>query len=104
MINTIWTTTTINDGKWHHLAYTYDGTTETVYVDGKSVGTNSISGTITSSSENIGICAEKSSSTQNFYWNGNVDEIHIYAKGLTAMELGRLYAEEKGLHIDLAQK
>jgi prepilin-type N-terminal cleavage/methylation domain-containing protein len=92
------TSTTYNDGKWHHYAYSYDGTTEKLYVDGILNTTHAIAGVLNSSSEGISVCAEKSSTSQVFYWNGNVDDVMIFTHALTAMDVTRIYATEAPAH------
>jgi hypothetical protein len=92
----------INDNAWHHIAYSYDGSAESLYVDGVLTYKNNISGTMTSSSENICIGAEKSSTSQAYYWNGSIDDARFYAKALTATDIGAIYAEGLKTH-SLAQ-
>lgn len=88
------TPSTYNDGKWHHFVYTYDGSTEKIYVDGKVAASNAISGTMTSNSENLSICEEKSSISQSMPWLGNVDDVMFFTKALTAYDVRNIYAEQ----------
>src|SRR5262249_4381625 len=34
--------TTYNDGQWHHVAVTYDGASESLYIDGAAVGQRAV--------------------------------------------------------------
>jgi hypothetical protein len=67
---------TISDGNWHHLAFVRNGSTVTMYVDGTSVGSD----TITSAQNytgllHIGKLIVSGSPTQ--YFNGWIDEIRL---------------------------
>lgn len=42
--NMIMSTNPVNDGSWHHIVYTFDGTKFTLWVDGNGVGTKPASG------------------------------------------------------------
>lgn len=48
----IMSTDPVNDGSWHHIVYTFDGTKFTLWVDGNSVGTKPASG---NSNANMGL-------------------------------------------------
>ena len=64
----------INDGAWHQVAATYDGSTAHLWVDGVSVDTASASATITSSGNPIIIGANYDLAS---YVNMTVDEVRI---------------------------
>ena len=67
-------TTTINDGLWHFLAATNDGSTTRIYVDGKQE--NSYAETFSANAiEAIGIGADRSG---NSPVNGIIDDVKIY--------------------------
>ena len=77
------------DGAWHHCAATFDGQAMRVYLDGKEIGSLPRSGQIalrTSAPAFIG-----SSSGQGEFFQGGLDDLRIYAKGLTPEEISRLY-------------
>jgi prepilin-type N-terminal cleavage/methylation domain-containing protein len=94
----IGTSATYNDGKWHHFVYTYDGSTEKIYIDGKVAASNPITGSMTSSSENISVCAEKSSISETMRWLGNVDDVMFFTKGLGASAIQNVYAIQASSH------
>lgn len=76
-------------GSWHHVAGTYDGETTYLYLDGVQVGSNTnpsglISGDTTA--VNIG-----RSSGYGRYFNGQIDEVKIYNRALSATELSKRY-------------
>jgi hypothetical protein len=72
-----------NNG-WHHVAYTFDGTTRRLYVDGAEKNSSTTAG-------DSGAVAEThigSYGTQHFA--GTLDEIRIYRRALTASEVSQL--------------
>jgi hypothetical protein len=88
--NTMW------DGAWHMTAGTYDGTTVRFYVDGHEVG----SGTPASGAMNyslaatndfvVGNFADPPECLENTNFAGDIDEVRVYSRALTATEIGRL--------------
>ena len=85
--------TTINDGSWHHLAVTFNGTTGdiNVYVDGvvnsatpSKQGTPSIGTGYTAA--NVG----RRPSSSHLYTVGLIDEFAIWDAELTSTEVGNL--------------
>lgn len=85
-------------GKWHHAMASYDGETLKLYVDGKEVASNTApSGGVQYAVLNslcIGTEAGSGTCTASSAFNGLVDEPRIFAKGLTASEVGKIYALE----------
>ncbi len=78
---------------WTHMAFTYNRTTQNfnLYYNGTNVGTlsgNSNTATFYASGSNpqIGASAEGSR-----YWNGEIDDISIYNRELTAADISELY-------------
>lgn len=77
------------DGKWHHIAGTYDGSFARLYVDGTEVGTGTPwVGTIgygLSTNNNLTIGAYNGSCSLPF--PGYIDEVTIWDRALTAEEV-----------------
>lgn len=85
----------LNDGKWHMITGTYDGSTIKIYVDGNLEGSTSVTGSIKYHADNsIFIGAEASTSatapTSN-YFNGNISEVEIFATALSAETIKSKY-------------
>ena len=40
--STTYSTATVNDGNWHHVAVSFDGTNGTYYIDGQASGSVSV--------------------------------------------------------------
>lgn len=71
-------TQNINDGNWHHLLGTYDGSTATFYTDGKVVGTRSFSEPIVQSLINFNIGYPNPSGSEQL-----IDNFRIYPVAYT---------------------
>ncbi len=80
------------DGNWHHFALTRVGTTFTLYVDGTVAGTIDDPEAIDLSggSDNY-IGARSINGTINKFWNGSIDEVEVFNRGLSADEVGGIY-------------
>jgi formylglycine-generating enzyme required for sulfatase activity len=71
---------------WRHLCATFDGTTEVLYVDGKSVA--SVGRTLTTTVGGINIGRHNVSGVD--YFNGKIDDVRIYNNALTAAQIRQL--------------
>ena len=75
---------------WNHVAYTYDGTTHRLYLNGEQIdtsGTPSQVGPVT-------IARLGTWQTTQELWKGRLDEIRIYNRPLDASEVRALAAAE----------
>lgn len=72
----------INDGKWHHAVWTWDGTNHNVYLDGQSIGSTAAPQPITAGKLWCGAYR----GTSNFY-QGLVDEVACYIGPLSAAQV-----------------
>ncbi len=70
---------------WTHLAVTYDGTTERLYVNGTQAGTLAAAGTIAPSN---GVLRIGGNNIWSEWFQGRIDEVRVYNRALTAAELG----------------
>jgi len=79
----------LTDTDWHHIAWVQTSTTSyDVYVDGVKKGTKrgvTLSGTFTPDSNNIG-----SRPNNSQFYSGQIDELLIFNKELTASEIAGL--------------
>jgi len=76
---------------WTHLAWTYDGTTNKLYVNGVLCGTSTFTAN-TQSSTKLRIGRAINGAIQ--YFNGIIDEIEIYSRAKTAAEILADYQAE----------
>jgi len=83
--------TDVDDGNWHHVVVTSDGSNLTLYVDGNGEDSGSASYTI-SSDDRISLGQEYDSgfSTGDFY-EGAMDDIRFYDKELSSTEVSNLF-------------
>ena len=68
-------------GSWSHLAATYDGTTLRLYVNGAEVAQLAVSGAILTSNSPVRIGGNQVWGGE--WFNGSIDEVRIYNRGLT---------------------
>lgn len=81
-------TAELGAAQWHHVAATYDtGAAKLLqYVDGKLVNTTTISGNIPATPVAMYIGCRKDATIGQFFW-GNLDELALYRRALSAAEL-----------------
>ncbi len=96
-VNT-YSTSTVNDGNWHHIVCMKDGTTARIFIDGKPNGTGNLStvtGTIDATTGGTRIGALRSGTNQEF--SGSIDEIKVYNYALTDAEVRTDYNKGSSL-------
>ena len=81
----------VNDGLWHHIAASYDGTNMNIYVDGAK---ESLSGDInvtfdTKSSGKvlIGDNSDTSVPAGSYRFKGSIDEVTVWDRPMSSLEL-----------------
>ncbi len=83
----------VDDGAWHHLAGTYDGSNIRVYVDGVLQGTTAFSQPIlysgSSAAETVRLGQHVGEALS--YFQGSIDDARIYNRALTAQEINAIY-------------
>lgn len=80
----------LNIAAWNHLVLTYNGTQLKLYHDGSLVQTISATGTISNNSLPFGMGYVPFGSN-NFYLNGDLDDVGLWDKALSANEVSTLY-------------
>ena len=85
----------ITDGRWHHLAATYDGTTVTLWIDGLSevsapkalntVGTQLLIGRA--------LLDHYPGRPVPEYFDGLIDDVRVYDRALDGLSINALYQE-----------
>jgi len=96
--------TTVNNGNWHHVACTSDGSTWKIYIDGSDEGTlttvtgsgsdGSWYGDITSGSLDICRIGCQERTSKDSFVNGNLDEVAIWDSALSAAQITNIYKGE----------
>ena len=80
---------TLGDGKWHHVAGTYDGKQMSLYVDGKQVGRKAIKGKLYTQSKRA---MQVGSYGNREPFHGDLNDIRLYGSGLSAAQIKRIAA------------
>ncbi|HXI58344.1 MAG TPA: LamG domain-containing protein, partial [Polyangia bacterium] len=75
-------------GSWHHVAYTFDGTTHSMYLDGGTPGT----GTTSPTGGTIGLGNIGSREGTSEFFSGSLDDLRVYNVALTAAQVKNLAA------------
>jgi len=88
---------TLTPGVWYHVAMTYDGSSFRGYVNGVLDHTFPVSGTVraTDYSLRIGAYAPVNGTQSKCFFPGQVDELAIYNRALSADEIQDTYAAQK---------
>jgi hypothetical protein len=88
----------VNDNQFHHVAVTYDGTTESVYLDGVAIGTRALTQVAYAGSYNyqLGLGITYTWPAGNGGWfpfKGLIDEASFYSRALSAAEVQSIVAD-----------
>jgi hypothetical protein len=78
----------VNDGAFHHVAVTYDGTNASVFCDGVLLDTRAFGINTGSGAATIG--ARMDAATE--FFNGIIDEVGVYNRALSSDEVASIYA------------
>ncbi len=81
---------TVDDGAWHHLAVTYDGTTVTIFVDGTQDVSSTLSGDTLNTTGPAFAIGTTVSQTSREPLDGSVSDIRVYDRVLSAQEITEL--------------
>jgi hypothetical protein len=76
----------IGDGKWHHVAGTFDGEQMNLHVDGKQIGSKAIVGKLNTESTQ----PMKVGSYGNEPFYGDLNDIRLYRSGLSNIQIKRI--------------
>jgi beta-galactosidase len=71
----------LTDGKWHHLAGIYDGSSMSLYVGGQLERSTAATGALNTRTWPVLIGANLSRGGHE--WNGLIDDVHIYSYALS---------------------
>jgi MSHA biogenesis protein MshQ len=83
----------ITAGNWFHIAITYKSGQQVIYVNGIEKGTRTFTGNLTLNNDPLQIGQDQGSSGR--FFEGYIDEVHIYDGALTATEINELYAKRQ---------
>ena len=93
----------VNDDKWHHVAVVNNANTFQLYIDGKADGSSSVMNpNITSGNAMIGKSTD--GAANDWYFNGDIDELRVYNRALLAGDVLNLYNATKNKFVKVAPK
>lgn len=79
---------TYNDGEWHHVAVTWNGTAAQYYIDGMFVSSMTVGSSPEDTGEHIIIGARTGGT--GFFFNGTIDEVKVFNAALSPAEVAAL--------------
>jgi hypothetical protein len=85
------------DGQWHHLVGTYDGAQQVLYIDGQLVASAAVTGLVLSAQAiapeeaRIGSQSKSGPDQGKRYFEGSIDEVAVFSRGLNEQEVAALY-------------
>jgi len=82
---------TIDNDVWYHVVGTYDGTTQSLYINGNLHDYKSTSGNITGVSEQMILGGGYGGAGSSIYFVGEYSNVQLFDKGLTATDVATLY-------------
>jgi hypothetical protein len=83
------TSTVFSTMTWYHVAFTYDGTTRIVYVNGQQEITSVAVDSITTNNDSLIIGNFSAGGSRSF--KGRLDDLRIYNKALSSQEIQAIY-------------
>ncbi|MDB4438317.1 DUF1592 domain-containing protein [bacterium] len=86
----------LGDGKWHHVAGTFDGKGINLYLDGKKIGSKAMAGKI--NTQGAGSMSVGSHGNEPFY--GDLNDIRLFRSGLSGLQIQSIALGEKGIAKD----
>jgi len=87
-----YSTTSVNDGQWHHLVAVYEvGVQKRIYVDGTPMEGSGPAGGITANGSPLLVGGLSVSGTQPGFFTGWLDELMIFGKALSEIEIDDLH-------------
>jgi hypothetical protein len=82
------------DGQWHHVAAVNDLTGMRLYFDGPVACTNNRTEPIVYNAGPEFLVGRDNVASEDWYWNGHIDEVRVYTHVLSAAEIASLAAGE----------
>ncbi len=84
--------TSFRDTDWHHVVAAWDGLIQSLYVDGRLEAWQSVRGNPPNSTSSIGLAAAVTSTEAVWFFLGRLDEVAIYQRGLSPVEVADHWA------------
>ena len=81
-----------DDGKWHYVLLSYDGSLLRLYVDGKQVSDKLTKRAIPDTTGDQPLRIGANSLDESKFFTGYLDEVRIWNRGLTDSEISKIYS------------
>jgi hypothetical protein len=77
---------------WTHVASTYNGSTLTVWINGKKAGSRAVTGRTCNNNHPLAVGAKNypAKGLLEAFWDGQLDDVRIYKRALSAAEIAGL--------------
>lgn len=75
---------------WMHVAATYNGSTMTIYTNGVRQDSLATTGFISTTADPLAIGQKNTSTTSGDFFNGTMDEVRLYSRGLSVPEINTI--------------
>ncbi len=85
------TSTIPTTSAWHHFAYTYDGASQQIYLDGALAGSAGAAPSIAYDTHAMLIGADADSGSPTSFFPGLIDELTLYNRVLTSTEIQAVF-------------
>jgi chitodextrinase len=82
----------LSPGEWKHLVFVHDGTDDKIYMNGVQVATKAVPGDLNNTSHPLGFGYNPIDGGN--YFDGDLDEVQLYSRALSAAEILDLYNEQ----------
>jgi len=92
--NKVTSNTVLSTGRWHHIAAVYNSGDVSLYLDGQLDKQQSVGWSLTANTEALTFGVDKPGSDE--YLDGVLDEIAIWSRGLSSLEVSNLYFLQSG--------
>lgn len=86
-------TTSVNDGKWHHIAGVFDGSALYLYIDGLLEAAKAAANSVDTS--NYEVYIGENAQVPGRYWNGLIDDLRIHNYALSQAEIVSLMGKSQ---------
>lgn len=93
-------TAVVNDGQFHHVCGTWDGTTARVYVDGVQSGSAAFAGSLRTAQTNAAYIGRMETNTPNFF-PGTLDEVRLSQSARSANWIKASYDNQRSSSVFL---
>jgi hypothetical protein len=81
----------LQNGQWYFIAAVYDGSKMIIYIDGEEVDSRSKSGDLETDTDGEVWLGSVPTSQGSYPWQGDLDEVAVFDKALSADEISDLY-------------